>query len=519
MSATVYTGAADVLVPPPRSIRIDVRNFGPIATGRVDLRPLTVFVGPSNTGKTYLAILIYALHKSLGGFQRLPASHSSVNFPYDLIGYGRGQISPSETPEELKQQVHDLLRIVDLTSLTYSELPTKVRERLRAVLQYPGRLGRDITLELERCLDSSSALDLIRTPGKCRESRITLRVAERGRELWHFIMKIAEDRTTVAGDIADNVELIRGEAAADDSKRSDLVGRLRDNPGPIYGTDLLTMTSTRGSDTGKIHYLPAARSGIMQSYRVIAGSLIVRSTRGTIDHIPGIPTLSGVIADFMQRIVLYSAENRVPRDEVLQELADVLQLETLAGQIGTRTKPRGYADFAYRPHGTRQDIRLTRASSMVSELAPLVLFLSGVIRVGDTLVMEEPEAHLHPAAQTQVAVTLARLVRTGVRVVITTHSDWLLKEIGNLIREGELAGQTGKPTAESALSSALHPSEVGIWLFRQDGADQGSTIQEIPFDRSEGVEPAEYDDVAEALYNRAADLQNKLEESRASTHE
>ena len=28
------------------------------------------------------------------------------------------------------------------------------------------------------------------------------------------------------------------------------------------------------------------------------------------------------------------------------------------------------------------------------------------------------------------------------------------------------------------------------------------------------MEPAEYDDVAEALYNRAADLQNKLEESR-----
>ncbi len=156
---------------------------------------------------------------------------------------------------------------------------------------------------------------------------------------------------------------------------------------------------------------------------------------------------------------------------------------------------------------------------MVSELAPVVLFLRGVLDIGDTLIIEEPEAHLHPAAQTHVAVTLARLVRAGVRVVITTHSDWLLKEIGNLIREGELAEQTRKPPAESALPSALHPSEVGIWLFRQDGADQGSTIQEIPFDRSEGVEPAEYDDVAEALYNRAADLQDKLEESRASTHE
>ena len=151
---------------------------------------------------------------------------------------------------------------------------------------------------------------------------------------------------------------------------------------------------------------------------------------------------------------------------------------------------------------------------MVSELAPVVLFMKGVIRVGDTLVIEEPEAHLHPGAQTRMAVTLARLVRAGVRVLITTHSDWLLKEIANLMREGALAEQTGVRQCESALPSMLHPGEVGVWLFRQDQADQGSSVQEIPFDRSEGVEPPEYDDVAEQLYNRAADLQNRLEESR-----
>ena len=44
------------------SIRLAVTDFGPIARAEVDLRPLTVFIGPSNTGKSYLAILIYALH-------------------------------------------------------------------------------------------------------------------------------------------------------------------------------------------------------------------------------------------------------------------------------------------------------------------------------------------------------------------------------------------------------------------------------------------------------------------------
>ena len=38
----------------------------------MDLRPLTVFVGPSNTGKTSLATLIYALHRASEGFGRMP---------------------------------------------------------------------------------------------------------------------------------------------------------------------------------------------------------------------------------------------------------------------------------------------------------------------------------------------------------------------------------------------------------------------------------------------------------------
>ena len=47
--------------------RLDVTDFGPIVRANVDLRPLTVFIGPSNTGKSYLAILIYALHLGFGG--------------------------------------------------------------------------------------------------------------------------------------------------------------------------------------------------------------------------------------------------------------------------------------------------------------------------------------------------------------------------------------------------------------------------------------------------------------------
>ena len=494
-----------------RRIQIGVRNFGPIAHGLVDLRPLTVFVGPSNTGKTYLSILAYALHRSLGGFQRLPLSHQSVNFPGDLIGYRPGQdVRGSEALEALDRLRCDLLRAIDQTAVKYSDLPATVRSNMEAVLRDPDRLGSDVVLELKRCLDARATSDFIRTPAGRQEANITLRVSEGGQELWHCAINLTDDRVAASGGIED-MALIGKDAPSDDAKRVEFLRGQRQSPTVVFGTDFLAMVTAADDREGRMHYLPAARAGIMQSYRVIAGSLIARSTTGRPDRVAHVPSLSGVVADFMQRIALYSPEDEDPE---LRELASALEEETLTGHIGARTLPGGYSDFAYRPLGTEQDIRLTRASSMVSELAPVVLFMRGVIRIGDTLVIEEPEAHLHPAAQTRMAVTLARLVRAGVRVLVTTHSDWLLKEIANLMREGALAEQTGARKSESTLPSILHPDEVGVWLFRQGRADQGSTVQEIPFDRSEGVEPPEYDDVAEQLYDRAADLQNRLEESR-----
>ena len=46
-------------------LTISVKNFGPIAEGSVDLKPLTIFVGPSNTGKSYMATAVYAVMRAM----------------------------------------------------------------------------------------------------------------------------------------------------------------------------------------------------------------------------------------------------------------------------------------------------------------------------------------------------------------------------------------------------------------------------------------------------------------------
>ena len=42
--------------------RLSVANFGPVSKAELELRPLTVFAGPSNAGKSCIAKLVYVLH-------------------------------------------------------------------------------------------------------------------------------------------------------------------------------------------------------------------------------------------------------------------------------------------------------------------------------------------------------------------------------------------------------------------------------------------------------------------------
>ena len=503
-------------------VQISATNFGPIARGTVDLRPLTVFVGPSNTGKTYFATLIYALHRCLDGFQRLPYRH---HYPFWQDSRSEEPASDADTWKEEIQNVIEKLE-TEGRAFRFSDLPKRAQDMIQAALKDPKLFGANLNDELVRCFDLESVSDLVRLSGRPGKMKVSLAVSEEDRKLWRFRMGVSKSGITTDGRIEDMVLLPEGWSASA-SRPDRLFRRLRmsikerrglDSPRfrwylfEEFFEDLLYVAADSTVEPGETHYLPATRSGIMQSHRVIVSSLVKRSTRAGLERFSEIPTLSGVVADFLDQLILYEEGRTTNRP--MNALADVLERETLAGQIRVNRLPSGgYPEFVYRPQGTEEDIRLTRVSSMVSELVPVVLFLRSIVKRDDMLIIEEPEAHLHPAAQTQMAVALARMVRAGVRVVVTTHSDWLLQQIGNLIREGELGEKTGEPTSEESLPSSLRPSDVGVWLFRKDETSASSTVEEIPFDRIEGVEPPDYEGVAEELYNRSADLQNQLEET------
>jgi predicted ATPase len=74
-----------------------------------------------------------------------------------------------------------------------------------------------------------------------------------------------------------------------------------------------------------------------------------------------------------------------------------------------------------------------QSSSIVKTLAGLVIYLKHTAQKNDLVIIDEPELNLHPDNQIKITRILAQLINKGLNLVVSTHSDYILREINNLI--------------------------------------------------------------------------------------
>ena len=121
--------------------------------------------------------------------------------------------------------------------------------------------------------------------------------------------------------------------------------------------------------------------------------------------------------------------------------------------------------------GRSFNIPLHLASSSVRGLSDLYFFLRYEAKRTDLLIIDEPESHLDTRNQIELARLLARCVGAGLRVLITTHSDYLLKEINNLVmlaQEFESKDAVLKKLRYTA-DDVLDPSSIRAYVAENGG--------------------------------------------------
>jgi predicted ATPase len=111
-------------------------------------------------------------------------------------------------------------------------------------------------------------------------------------------------------------------------------------------------------------------------------------------------------------------------------------------------------------------------SSMVKELVTLALFLRYRAVPGDFLVIDEPEMHLHPEAQVALAEFLAMMANSDLRVMITTHSPYIVDHLINLMKA---ASRTNKDEIKNMFYlkqsvAFIEKKDVAVYLFQNGTA-------------------------------------------------
>ena len=90
-------------------------------------------------------------------------------------------------------------------------------------------------------------------------------------------------------------------------------------------------------------------------------------------------------------------------------------------------------ELYYVPKGKRIKLSMDESSSAVRSLLDIGFYLRHEAERGDLLMIDEPELNLHPENQRRVARLFARLINLGIKVFMTTHSDYIVKELNTLI--------------------------------------------------------------------------------------
>lgn len=495
-------------------LQLSVSNFGPIAKAEIDLRPLTVFVGPSNTGKSYLAILIYTLHRFFNRYVDVRDFGFELMPPFLSIHVREQQPIDTDNVRRLVDWIRDVLVQVESKNSPV-QLPDFIMPMVRPLFAIPSNLSGGIAEEIERSFGVEATAKLIRH-GNREGAKIALRFNPFAYELVLKRTKPAAAVISIPEEtplyIDPHTELmkhvlfwaqkvLRTPVSGDNVRREDVeyfIGELSN----------LVLSNVVRPLINAAYYLPADRTGVMHAHRVVVTSLIQRASHAGLRHDTPLPALSGVLADFLENLVRLGGPRSWSNNE---NLAANLERQILRGEIHSENSETGYPMFSYQPQGWGENLPLMNASSMVSELAPVVLYLRHIVQPGDVLIIEEPEAHLHPKMQVEFIRQLAAVVHAGIRVMLTTHSEWVLDELTNLVRLSELPKTRRRGIAGADF--ALSRDQVGVWLFEPKQRPRGSVVKEIPCDVEYGGFRSGFDEIALGTYNDYAEISNRIEGS------
>ncbi len=406
----------------------EISYLGAIRKAVVDLqKPLTLFCGPNSTGKTYLSYLLYAIlengdyveSKGLDKIVKYFSEHKEFTISKELV---EGFIQDVAT--SMESNLGSIFGIGDTAVdklFSQFELSLILSEGdYERIIEFPCRLiSKNGEKEIGIVKDASSDKVIYQINGETsgieRDSLVELRLM-----INHFfrllcfrnsggVRMLTVERNSI---YTFKTELSLG--------RNELIDRIQQKSGrsELDILDIVNSSSRR--------YPLAVRSSLR-------------------------------IANDLDNVQKFNSP--------YYNIAELIEKGILQGEVKiTRT---GDVEFISDKVGKTKHLPIHLTSSIVKTMSSLVIYLKHIARKGDLLIIDEPEMNFHPNVQISLLRIFTILTKLDLRIIISTHSDYMIRELNNLIMAGTIYKKDAQLVKELGYeeSMLLNKNDIAVKYF------------------------------------------------------
>ena len=458
------------------SLKIKLKNLGILKHAEFSLGDLTLICGENNTGKTYAA---YALHSFLHDW------HKHISFPV--------------SDDHVQRLLTNIVIKIDLAE--YVEMADQMLA--------------------EACKRYTDQLDTIFVPAddRFRNSEFHIEIGAiniRDKEFTHE-MEIGPERFLSYSKEKGSEELRVSLVVKKDQEREIdpffAAGALNSTIGDAIFSNYLPIPFIASAErTGAAIFqweIDFARNRLLEEMgranpKIDPQDLLFKAY-------PSYPIPIEESVDFIRQLENVAKEESFlakEHPEVLDDFADII-----GGEYTITQNDQLY----YTPKGTRLKLTMVESSSAVRSLLDLGFYLRHVAQKGDLLMVDEPELSLHPANQRRIARLFARLVNLGVKVFITTHSDYIVKELNTLIMLNHDKPHLKRIAKENGYrqSELIRSDQVKVYMAQEElmpleegqkRRRRGHTLVPADIDPVLGIEAPSFDETIDEMNSILQDI-------------
>jgi len=486
---------------------LEVKELGIVRNAKINIKPFTIFFGKNNTGKTYLAYVIYGI---CSPYKRL--IDVKLISPIDLkpiSDFLRNFIENVDSKEEknIKKYISVEKEIDAVYKYSISEKfindvfnhDMKCGDIIFKLYNMPTKLAVNLYVDIVKNLDSSE--EIIKKYFK----NIGFDVS--------FTINIysAEFNCHIGYTIDDGLITYVGVLLTEKAKDINFItATIKEIGIKHYIFWSIAEEYIKEKIAKNVIFIPASKSGIY----LLRKPLFKRGAEETLGKKVKVKKEGDIGIALPEPIIDFVKATLIERPKINEDFKDLVEFGEKHIVHGSLEYNPEIDEVFYKPEKIKAEIPPQIASALVVESIPLLTFLKyGVINKESFVILEEPEAHLHPDAQRNLVRLLIRLVNRGARVLLITHSPYVLQQINNCIMLYKLDKVEREEFFEEhgyTEDDVLNPDLVSAYLFELDKKGY-SRVKPLEID----LEGIQYD----AFYATLMKLSKETRELRRLMHE